>query len=149
MQQQLINHSPDLLKLQEEGYQFEISGGYIIVHHIPYVTPTKEIRYGILVCALTLVTPTRTGKPPDHTIYFAGETPSHSDGTALIEIINNSSRQQLAEKIVINHYFSSKPQSGNYDNYYDKIRTYSEILCAQARVLDKRVTTKPNSKKAA
>lgn len=145
----LINHSPDLLRLQEEGYQLEISGGYIIVHHIPYVTAAKEIKYGFLVCALTLASPTRTGKPPDHTIYFSGETPCHADGSALTEIINNSNRQQLTESIVINHYFSSKPKSGNYENYYDKIRTYSEILSAQAKAIDSSVTTKPKKQKAA
>ena len=149
MQQQLINHSPDLTRLQDEGYQFEVCGGHLIVHHIPYVTLTKEVKYGSLVCTLTLASPTRTAKPPDHTIYFSGETPCHADGSALIEIINNSARQQLSESIVVNHYFSSKPKSGNYENYYEKIRTYSEILSAQAKVIDNQVTTKPNSKKAA
>ena len=149
MQQQLINHSPDLMQLQEEGYLFEISGGHLIVHHIPYVTASKEIKYGSLVCSLTLASPTRTGKPPDHTIYFCGDTPCHADGTTLCDIINNSNRQQLSESIVVNHYFSSKPKWGNYQNYYDKVRTYSEILSAQAKVIDSKVNTKPNSKKAA
>jgi hypothetical protein len=149
MQQQLINHSPDLLKLQEEGYLFEISGGLLVVHHIPYVTASKETRYGSLVCSLTLASPNRTGRPADHTMYFSGETPCHSDGTPLKEIINNSRRQQLSESIVVDHYFSSKPKSGNYLNYYDKVRTYSEILSAQAKVIDNKLTTKPNSKKAA
>lgn len=149
MQQQLINHSPDLKRLMDEGYEFEIKGGHLVTHHIPYVTTVREIKYGTLVCVLTLATPTRTGRPPDHTIYFSGETPCHADGTPLNEIINNSRRQQLTESIVANHYFSSKPKSGNYENYYDKIRTYSEILSAQAKALDSSVTTRPNSKKAA
>jgi len=64
-------------------------------------------------------------------------------------ILNNSNRQQLTESIVVDHYFSSKPASGNYADYYDKVKTYSEILSAQAKVIDPTVTCKPNSKKAA
>ena len=149
MPQQLINHSPDLKRLQDEGYELEVSGGHLIVHHIPYVNPEKEIKYGTLVCVLTLAGPSRTGRPPDHTIYFSGETPCNSDGSTLNSIINNSNRQQLTETIVVNHYFSSKPQSGNYENYYEKIRTYSEILSAQAKAIDCTVTTKPKFKKIA
>lgn len=149
MPQQLINHSPDLKRLQDEGYEFEVSGGHLIVHHIPYVNPEKEIKYGTLVCVLTLASPNRTARPPDHTIYFCGETPCNADGTALTSIINNSNRQQLTESILVNHYFSSKPASGNYENYYEKVRTYSEILSAQAKSIDNTVTTKPNKQKAA
>jgi hypothetical protein len=149
MLQQLINHSPDLKRLVDEGYEIETKGGLLVAHHIPYVTPAKEVKYGKLVCALTLAGPNRTGRPPDHTIYFSGETPCNADGIALTAIINNSNRQQLAEGLIVNHYFSSKPMSGNYADYYEKIRTYSEILSAQARAINCTVTSKPNSKKAA
>lgn len=149
MQQQLISHSPDLKRLEDEGYEFEIKGGLIVVHHIPYVTPAKEIKYGKLVCALTLTAPNRTGRPPDHTIYFSGETPCNAEGVALTAIINNSNRVQLAEGLLVNHYFSSKPTSGNYRDYYEKIRTYSEILSAQARVINCSVTSRPKTKNAA
>ena len=148
MPQQLINHSPDLKRLQDEGYELEVSGGHLIVHHIPYVNPEKKIKYGTLVCVLTLASPNRTARPPDHTIYFCGETPCNADGTVLTSIINNSNRQQLTESILVNHYFSSKPASGNYENYYEKVRTYSEILSAQAKSIDNSVTTKPNKQKA-
>lgn len=146
MQPQLISLNPDLKKLWDEGYDLEINGGHLLVHHIPYVAPSKEVRYGTLVCVLTLASPTRTGQPQDHTIFFKGETPCNADGNALVAIINNSQSQQLSCGIQINHYFSSKPAAGNYRDYYEKIRTYSEILSAQAKVIDKTVTTKPNKK---
>ena len=150
MPQQPINHSPDLKRLQDEGYEFEVSGGrYLLVHHIPYVNSRKEIKYGTLICILTLAGATEITKPSDHTIYFCGEAPCNADGTEMNAIINNSNRQQLTESIIVNHYFSSKPVSGNYENYYDKIRTYSEILSAQAKAIDDSVTTKPNRRKTA
>lgn len=149
MQQQLINLNPDLQQLWDEGYGLEVNGGHLLAHHIPYVNPNKEVKYGILVCVLTLATPSKVARPQDHTIYFCGETPCDANGLALTAIINNSQPQQLTSTILVNHYFSSKPASGNYDNYYDKIRTYSEILSAQAKAIDPTVTTKPRIKKAA
>jgi hypothetical protein len=144
MQQQLINLNSDLHQIWSEGYDVRVCGGYLLVHHIPYVTPHKIVDYGTLVCPLTLAGPNRIGKPKDHTIHFKGETPCHYDGTPLIEIINNSKTVQLTEEIVVNHYFSSKPRSGKYSDYYEKIRTYSEILSSQAKAIDSLVTSKPH-----
>lgn len=145
MQQQLINLSPDLKKLQDEGYQIEVKGGgHLVAHHIPYVNLNKEVKFGVLVCPLTLASPTRTGIPPDHTISFCGELPCDSKGNPLTAIINHSNPTPLTEGIIANHYFSSKPVTGNYPNYYDKIRTYAEILSIHAKEIDNTVTTKPN-----
>jgi hypothetical protein len=149
MLQQLISLNPDLKQLWDDGYDLEYSGGYLLTHHIPYVTPDKQVKLGTLVCVLTLASPTRLASPGDHTIFFTGETPCNSDGSALVAIINNSNRQQLTPSILVDHYFSSKPLSGRYNNYYEKIRTYAEILCSQAKVIDSTVTTKPNKNKAA
>jgi hypothetical protein len=150
MQQQLINLSADLKRLQDEGYDMEISGDkYLLVHHIPYVTLNKEIKYGTLVCILNLrgTNTTNLSPPADHTIYFQGETPCNSDGSPLTAIINNSNPNRLTETINVNHYFSSKPAAGNYPNYFEKIRTYAEILLAQAKSINDSVTTRPHLKK--
>ena len=52
MSQQLINHSPDLKRLRDEGYEIEIRGGYLLIHHIPYVDQNKQIQLGVLVSTL-------------------------------------------------------------------------------------------------
>lgn len=147
MQRQLISHSADLKKLYDEGYQIEVGGGHLLVHHLPYLNPNREVRLGTLVCVLTLASPTRAGAPPDHTAHFIGELPTNADGTAMTAIVNNSNAQQLTDSITVNHYFSSKPASGNYADYYEKVRTYAEILLAQALTVDSTVTARPNRKK--
>lgn len=148
MLQQLINHNPDLKRLHDEGYDMEISGGqYLLARHIPYLTQRKEIKYGTLVCTLSLISSIKVAPPADHTIFFTGETPCDQAGKPLTAIINSSMTQRLTETIAVNHYFSSKPVSGNYSDYYQKIRTYSEILAAQARAIDPNVTTKPHKQK--
>jgi hypothetical protein len=146
---QLVSHSPDLLKLWESGYDMEIIGDqHLLVHQIPYVNSIKEVKYGTLVCVLTLATPLRVGLPPDHTIYFIGETPCDNNGVTLRGVVNNSNTHHLTNKITVNHYFSSRPISGNYPDYYEKVRTYSEILCSQAMAIDISVTSKPTNRKA-
>jgi hypothetical protein len=147
MQQLQISHSADLQKLQDDGYVVEISGGkYLLAHHIPYVDDQKLVKYGTLVCILNLAGSIRLSPPSDHTIYFQGDTPCDLNGVALSAIINNSVAQRLTESIEVNHYFSSKPVSGKYETYFDKVRTYSEILLAQALAIDLNVTCRPNRK---
>ena len=151
MLQEILNHNSDLNQLQLDGYDIEVSGGsggYLLVHHIPYVTTAKQVNLGTLVCVLTYASPTKLSPPHDHTIYFCGETPCNADGLALDAIINNSQRQQLTSEILVTHYFSSKPKYiKNYPNYFEKIRVYAEILSIHAKVIDSSVTTKPNKKK--
>ena len=48
MSQQLINHSPDLKRLRDEGYEIEVRGGYLLIHHIPFVDQNRQIKYGVL-----------------------------------------------------------------------------------------------------
>lgn len=143
MQQQLINHSPDLKKLQDQGYDILTDGGYLLTRHVPYLDANLTVKYGTLVCLLTLVTPTRAGSPQDHTIYFCGEVPCDAQGIALHAVINESRSQQLTPDIAIDHYFSSKPPSGNYPNFYDKVSTYAKILGSQAQAIDPSATWTP------
>ena len=74
MLQKLLDHSPDLQKLVDEGYELEIRGSFALVHHVPYVTASKEIDYGTLVSSLTL-NGEATTKPNDHIVGFIGNMP--------------------------------------------------------------------------
>jgi molybdopterin/thiamine biosynthesis adenylyltransferase len=143
MLQQLINHSPDLKKLSDEGFDIEVNGGHLLVHQIPYVNSICEIKYGTIVTVLNFVTPNKVGRPPDHTVHFCGEIPFDHKGTPLTSIINNSNTNKLTDAITVNHFFSSKPSCGYYLDYYEKISTYAEILASQARKLDQNVSSKP------
>jgi hypothetical protein len=138
MSDALINHSPDLKRLDDEGFELEIRNGHLLVHAVPYVKDDKSLARGILVCPLTLDPSGKTTvAPADHTIFFAGETPCHRDGSPLISIINNSTARDLGAGIQVNHYFSSKPEvTGRYDNFYDKIVAYEGHLGRPARSYD-------------
>lgn len=140
MQQQLINLSPDLKKLRDEGYKIEIKGGYLIIHHIPYVNSNKEIKYGKLISTLALNN-NRTIKPDTHVISFMGENPCNRDGTIITAIQHSNPNKVLFDGIIINYAFSNKPPNG-YADYYQKVTRYVEIITSQAISIDSNVTAK-------
>ncbi|WGQ11867.1 ThiF family adenylyltransferase [Pedobacter gandavensis] len=143
MQHQLINHSPDLKHLRDEGYDLEVKGGYVCIHHIPYVNAEMQVKFGSLISALSLVSPTSISKPADHTAYFMGEMPCHKNGMPYTSIVNHSQTTTLVEGLVGNHFLSSKPECGFYSDFYDKLTRYAKLISAPAKSLDRNVTATP------
>lgn len=142
MSQQLISRSPDLKQLRDEGYDIEVKSGHLLVKQVPYVTPERKVKYGTLVTPIGDVAGDRTRPPGDHTAYFAGETPCHADGTPFSHIIESQQRT-LAEGLVVNLRFSSKPIGGSYPDYHAKMTTYVNMLAAQAQRIDSNVNAQP------
>ena len=142
MSQQLINLNLDLKRLRDDGYEIEIKGGHLFAHHIPYLNSSLKIKYGTIVTVLSLINPNIIGTPPDHTVYFSGEVPYNKDGQPLNAIILSSNDLQLSPTILVNHHFSSRPTTGNYPSYFEKIRTYIEILSSQAKFIESKVSAK-------
>lgn len=141
MSQQLINHSPDLKQLRDEGYEVQVRGGYLLIHHVPYVNHAKEIKYGVLVSELTLANSTQTAKPSNHVINFIGDHPCNKDGSIITAIQHASVNETLYDGITINHKFSNKPAAG-YGNYYQKVKRYADVISAPAKSMDNTVTEK-------
>ena len=141
MLQLLISHSPDLKRLQDDGYELEVKGGYLLIHQIPYVTNQREVKRGVLVSELSLANNITTTSPSTHVINFIGEYPCNNDGSIISAIQHGSHNQDLGNGIVINHSFSNKPQNG-YPNYYEKVSTYAKIISAPAKSLDATLTEK-------
>ncbi len=141
MSQQLISHSPDLKRLRDDGYEIEIKGGYLLVHHIPYVNNLREVKYGTLVSELTLSSNILTTRPKTHVINFIGEYPCNKDGSIISQIQHQSQETKLYDGVTVNHTFSNKPPSG-YTDYYHKISRYSEIISSPAKSLDNTLTEK-------
>ncbi len=54
MSQQLIDRSPDLKQLRDEGYDLSIKSSLLLIARIPYLNSSKEVRYGTIVCPLSL-----------------------------------------------------------------------------------------------
>lgn len=141
MSQQLISRSPDLLRLQEDGYEVSVVAGHLIVANVPYVTPAGAVARGSLVSTLTLAGD-RTQRPDNHVAMFAGLTPCDSRGAPLARIINSSARQVLGGGLAVDHMFSSKPAVGYYADYHEKMSTYAAILANEAAAIEPEATAR-------
>lgn len=144
MSHQLINRSPHLVRLRNEGYNLDINGSYLLIRDIPYVNTKREVMRGVLVLQLALNADVAM-IPPDHTAYFVGETPCDSQGEPLVSIINNSNQHVLLPDLIANHYFSAKPRSGAYVDYYEKVTLYVAMLSGHAQVIDPEFTAQTYS----
>lgn len=138
MSQKLLDHSPDLKRLQDDGFELEIKGALALVHHIPYVNSNKEIIYGTLVSELTLAGDA-TIKPSTHVIHFIGDHPCDKHGQRLMGISHQSISRNLGENVIIQHSFSNKPSNG-YQDYYQKFVQYITVISSHAISLNQAVT---------
>lgn len=135
MSQKLISLSPDLSRLRSEGYDIEIRGSYLLMKSVPYVNAQRQVKRGTLVSPLNLAGD-RTARPDDHQVQLAGEYPCHADGSPMVELVSQSVETRLNADLVTSHWFSQKPKTGFYTDYYEKMATYAAILSSQARVID-------------
>lgn len=141
MSQLLINHSEDLKRLRDEGYQLEVCDGHLFVHHIPYVNIHKEVKLGVLVSTLNL-SGTKTVKPENHVIMFSGEQPCDKNGVIITGIQHSSASKRFSNDIITSLSFSNKPPQG-YLNYYEKVKTYATIISSPAKALNENITERP------
>lgn len=139
MLQELINHSDDLKKLQNEGYEIDVKSGYGIVSHIPYLKANGEIDYGTLVSKIAFEGD-KAKYNGDHVIYFSGDQPCNADGTEITQIKHSDSNSILAG-INVKRSFSNKPDE-NYKNYYEKFVNYINIISSRAIDKDNSVTAR-------
>ena len=140
MSHELINRNADLKQLRDEGYEVEISNGYLIINHVPYVNGNKQVAYGTIVSTLNLAGDS-TVKPNDHVALWVGDYPCDFKGSQLTNLVNQPVNNTIRNGLVATHSFSHKPQGG-YDNYYQKMTQYVQILENEAHALDPKVTAR-------
>jgi hypothetical protein len=138
MSKPLIARSPDLKRLRDEGYDIEVRERYLLVRSFPYLNSGREVRYGILVCALDWAGD-ETTTPGTHAAFFIGEAPCHENGSQISQIIIGG-RNELEPGLVIDHALSAKPVEGKYPDFYEKVRRHAEIICGPAKAVDPTAT---------
>ena len=137
MSQELIYRNPELQRLQSEGFEIEVRGGLLIVHHIPYLNCKTEMLSGTLAMALNTSGNTVV-RPHDHTAYWIGQQPCNSDGSIVPSLVNGPRRYNLGRGLISDYYLSCYPDStSGYKNYYDKVMVYYNTISAAALNYDK------------
>src|SRR5256885_1035790 len=99
MSRRLISRSPDLKRLEDEGYEVAVRGSHLLVDHVPYRTAAGELAYGTLVSTLELAGDA-TVKPGDHVTHFMGGVPHGGDGAPLSRILHSVGQQRLAAELI-------------------------------------------------
>ncbi len=140
MSEQLVNRSPDLRRLRDEGYDIEIRSNYLLVKQVPYVTAERVVARGILVSELSTSGSTTT-TPNTHVVSFVGSIPCDDHGRELDVIINQRGAFPVDENLTARCMFSSKP-AGGYPDYYEKMTSYVDMLLGYARAIDPSATAK-------
>ena len=140
MSSRLLSRSDDLQRLVAEGYEIAFRSHMLFVR-VPYVTTDASVAWGHLVTPID-VDADRTGRPTDHTIRFVGESnaagdyPCNSAGQPLSDVINDSNPVPIAEGFIASCSFSHKPLSGQYEDYFEKVTSYVEILLEEVHGID-------------
>ena len=135
-----IDRSPDLQRLQEEGYEVELKSGHVLLRSVPYVTRNCAIERGTLVTELNLAGDV-TSRPRTHVAMFTGEYPCDESGSPILQIRHSEKQKDLGGGLTINHSFSSKPQEG-YADYYQLLTTYEAIISSPAQIIDPNATAR-------
>lgn len=142
MSRRLIDRSPDLRRLRDEGYDVQIINGHVVLRDIPYLNSSKLIQRGVLISTLTLANDVTT-RPDTHVALFAGDYPCHETGKPIERIRHSQSNALIGDGLKAAYSFSAKPKpSGCYENYYDKLSTYADILSGPAQCIDPAATAK-------
>lgn len=138
MSHQLIDRSPELKKLRDEGFNVSVVAGHLVVDDIPYVTSNREVKVGKLVTDLKVNGDEVSGMG-SHVAHFIGEYPCDQNGALLARIKHpgNSGRQNLAPGLTTDHSFSARPtdaqgRKGSYNDYYHKMTTYTWLIAGPA-----------------
>lgn len=147
MSHPLIARNDDLRRLRDEGYEVEVSHGYVLVH-VPYVDSTRTVRFGTLACAYT----DQGGviaRPQDHTALWVGGPPCQRDGSVMLGIKANDVNVQIRAGMVATIHLSNKPRveggAGYVEpDYYAKFTRYMGIICPPAESLDDTVRAATN-----
>jgi hypothetical protein len=127
-----------LQRLQNDGYDVGVLYNHVVLRGVPYVTSNCEVKRGTLVSELTMAGDA-TARPSTHVMMFAGEYPCDKNGTPIEQIRHGSNQQVLGPDLIVDHSFSSKPDTG-YADYYEKMSTYAKIVANPAAALDATAT---------
>ena len=136
MSRRPIALSPDLIRLQNEGYDLDMRDGYLLIKDVPFVDSRRVLRRGVLISKLKLSGDT-TEKPDTHVCYWTGEHPCHADGSKIISIQNPSAPHDLAPGLRADFTFSAK---ADYRDYHHKMTTYIGRISGEASKLDPNCT---------
>lgn len=132
---QRISHSEDLLRLRDEGVEYSlVKGTVLVVEHVPYLNRNVELCYGTLIFPLTMSGESLV-PPVDHTAFWKGEQPCFTDGSFISGLVSCPQKRDFGNGIVSDYFLSRKPveNNGKYLSYRDKVIQHIQMISTPAR----------------
>jgi hypothetical protein len=138
----LTSRSPDLARLEAEGFRLRIVQGaadHLLIEGVPAVTTSRQVVLGTLYCPLVLDADQRVRNPVSgHQCWWIGsEAPCDETGRTMRELISNESAEDKGDHILTVVAFSRKrADKTDYADLHEKIWAYIELIWHPARVIE-------------
>lgn len=137
----LTNRSPDLARLEADGFRLRVVQGtahHLLIEGIPSVNSAGKVVQGTLYSSLVVDQDGKAVNPiADHQCWWIGEAPCDSSGRLMSEMISNPEGGDKGDGILTTVGFSRKRgDKTSYDDYHEKIWAYVEMIWHEARVID-------------
>jgi hypothetical protein len=140
--QRLISRSPDLQRLQNEGFDLEIRAGHLLVKDIPYVKSDRAIGRGVLVTTVKSAGD-KAVAPDTHVAYWVGDFPCDATGARMDVMGSPGAAYKVDNDLTAGHTFSRKPKPADaYADYYHKVTTYVAMIEGPVRQIDAAATAR-------
>lgn len=125
----------DVERLSSDGFVVEVREQNLLLHEVPYVTASREVKRGILSCSY--VENAGAILPPDsHQVWWTGEYPCFPNGQPISQIENENGTRELFPGFFVNYRFSNKPDGvPAFADHYAKMVHYVTVIQNQARAL--------------
>jgi hypothetical protein len=134
--------SPDLAKLEAEGFRLRIVKGtahHLLVDGIPAVTTARKVVPGTLYCPLEIDPSGKAVNPcSSHQCWWIGEPPCDSNGRVMAELIANHKSENKGDGIKTTVGFSRKhvDKKTPWRDYHEKIWVYVNLIWHEAQLID-------------
>ena len=130
----LVNHNDDIRRLVEKGYAVAFDTNCLIIRDVPYLDSERKLQAGAIVAKLVFVDQNRVTQD-DHQILFAGSHPHSLDGKPIPNLGGGPVNFPLSEPckdITVQRSFSNKPQAGKFQDFFEKVESYVNIISGPA-----------------
>lgn len=135
-----ISRSPDLVRLEAEGFRLRLVQGsayHLLIEGIPAVNSKREVVLGTLYSPLEIDPSGKTVNPcSNHQCWWIGEPPCDSSGRVMLEMISNNRAENKGDGIETSVAFSRKRGDKTpYKDYHEKIWAYVRMIWHEAQVI--------------
>jgi molybdopterin/thiamine biosynthesis adenylyltransferase len=132
--------------LRADGYDVSVKmPAHLLIRDVPYVTPDKKVKRGILVSELGNVAGETVAAPANHVVYFVGERPCDADGTTLPGVTPlNPPNTALGEGLTLSYQISRAPKTKPFPDFHAKMTALINIVSGPAMEREPGVTARTN-----